>query len=32
MAATPDPEVEDLYKQLHVSEKVITPIRSWSRV
>jgi hypothetical protein len=26
MAATPDPEVEDLYKQLHVSEKVITPI------
>jgi transposase len=32
MAATPDPEVEDHYKQLHVSEKVITPIRSWSRV
>ena len=29
--ATPDPEVKDLYKQLHVSEKVITPIRSWSR-
>jgi transposase len=32
MAATPDPEVEDLYKQLHVSRKVIAPIRSWSRV
>lgn len=31
MGATPDPEVKDLYKQLHVSEKVITPIRSWSR-
>jgi transposase len=30
MGATPDPEVKDLYKQLHVSEKVITPIRSWS--
>ena len=32
MGATPDPEVKDLYKQLHVSEKVITPIRSWSRI
>jgi transposase len=31
MGATPDPEVKDLYKQLHISEKVITPIRSWSR-
>lgn len=31
MGATPDSEVKDLYKQLHVTEKVITPIRSWSR-
>jgi transposase len=30
MGATPDPEVKDLYKQLHITEKVITPIRRWS--
>jgi transposase len=31
MGATPDPEVKDLYKRLHVPEKVITPVRRWSR-
>ena len=30
MGATPDPEVKDLYKRLHVSEQVMTPIRSWA--
>jgi hypothetical protein len=31
MASTPDPEVKDIYKRLHVSEEVIVPIRQWSR-
>ena len=30
MGATPDLEVKDLYEQLHITEKVITPIRRWS--
>ena len=32
MGATPDPEVKDLYKQLHITEKVITPVRRWSPI
>jgi transposase len=31
MASTPDPEVKDMYKRLHVSEEVIVPVRQWSR-
>ena len=31
MAATPDPEVKDLYKRLHISAKIMQPTRSWSR-
>jgi transposase len=30
MGATPDPEVNELYKLLHVTEKVMTPVRQWS--
>jgi transposase len=31
MGATPDPEVKDLYNRLQVSEKIMTPIRSWTQ-
>ena len=31
MAATPDPEVKDLYKRLHISGKIMPPTRSWSQ-
>ena len=31
MGATPDPEVKDIYKRLHLSEEVIAPTRRWSR-
>ena len=29
-AATPDPDVQDLYKRLAISSQVIKPRRSWS--
>jgi hypothetical protein len=29
MAATPDPEVKELYKRLHISAKIMQPTRSW---
>jgi transposase len=31
MAATPDPEVKELYKRLDISAKIMQPTRSWSR-
>jgi transposase len=31
MGATPDPEVKELYKLLHLSEKVMNPVRQWSQ-
>src|SRR5215467_3018837 len=31
MGSTPDPEVKELYNRLHISEKVITPVRCWSQ-
>ncbi len=31
MGATPDPEVKELYKLLHVTEKVMNPVRQWSQ-
>jgi transposase len=30
MAATPDPEVKELYKRLHISAKIMQPTRTWS--
>jgi transposase len=29
-ASTPEPEVQDLYKRLHISSRVVTPRHTWS--
>lgn len=31
MGSTPEPEVKELYERLRISEKVMTPVRWWSR-
>ncbi len=30
MAATPDPELKEIYRRLRISEKVIAPVHQWS--
>jgi hypothetical protein len=30
VGATPDPEVKELYRLLHLTEKVMSPVHRWS--